>query len=65
MYKYQIYKKSFTGEDELLTECSSRSEIPYELEMLGFKDCKTRIDENGTLIYYKGKHNQVYIKYVK
>ena len=65
MYKYQIYKKSFTGLDELLTECSDRKEIPFELELLGFKDCKTKLDENGTLIYYKGKSNQLYVKYVK
>ncbi|WP_336769836.1 hypothetical protein [Bacillus bombysepticus] len=49
-------------EDKVLAEGKSISELPYLLEELGFKDCKTRINENGTRLYYKGKRS-LYVYY--
>lgn len=63
MKKYKIIKKGLGKEDIILAECKERRMIPYELEVLGFGDCKTKLDENGTKIYYKGKRNQVYVSY--
>lgn len=48
--------------DKVLGIAQSRKEIPYTLEELGFKDCKTKLDEYGTLLYYKGKR-ALYIAY--
>lgn len=64
MHKYQICKINFNEPDAVLAECNKRSEISYELDLLGYGDCKTKLNENGTLIYYKGKHSQVYVKYI-
>lgn len=65
-YKYEIRKKSFDGQlDEVLSICKRRSEIPYEIERLGYKDSKKKLDEKGTMLYQKGKHNIVYVAYIK
>lgn len=63
-YRYEIRKKVYNGKDEVLSSVKNRLEIPYEIELLGYKDAKTKIDENGTKIYYKGK-NEIYIAYTK
>ncbi|GAB6458799.1 hypothetical protein CON36_33515 [Bacillus cereus] len=49
-------------EDKVLAEGKSLDELPYLLEELGFKDCKTKINENGTKLYYKGKR-ALYVHY--
>ncbi|MEJ1517960.1 hypothetical protein R3O67_32830 [Bacillus cereus] len=49
-------------EDTVLAEGKSLNELPYLLEELGFKDCKTKINENGTKLYYKGKR-ALYVHY--
>ncbi|PGP14680.1 hypothetical protein COA01_30470 [Bacillus cereus] len=48
--------------DKVLAEGKSLNELPYLLEELGFKDCKTKINENGTKLYYKGKR-ALYVYY--
>lgn len=49
-------------EDRVLAEGKSLSELPYLLEELGFSDCKTKLNENGTMLYYKGKR-ALYVQY--
>lgn len=65
-FHYQIRRKNFDGNpDEILALCEKSQEIDYELEILGFKDCKVKIDENGTELYCKGKRNVLYVAYVQ
>lgn len=64
-FKYEIYKKSFTASpDTLITTFNKRDELQYILQEIGFGDCKSRY-EDDTLLYYKGRTNAIYIKYVK
>lgn len=64
-FKYEVYKKSFTNSsDDLLTTFSNRNDFDYIIEELGFGKHKTRIEEDGTMLYYKGRNNAIYVKYV-
>lgn len=51
-------------EDKVLAEGKSLNELPFLLEELGFKDCKTKLNENGTKLYYKGKR-ALYVQYIQ
>lgn len=65
-YMYEIRKKAFDGkEDQVLVSNLKKEELKFEIDALGFSDCKNKIDENGTLLYYKGRTNAIYVAYVK
>lgn len=61
--KIGVFPHQFKAEDEVLVKGESLNEIPYRLEDLGFAGAKTKLVE-GTTVYYKGKTNAVYVKYV-
>lgn len=49
-------------EDKVLSEGNELKELPFILEELGFSKCKTKINQNGTKLYYKGKR-AIYVQY--
>lgn len=62
--KIKQFPPVFREDDEVVAKGSELSEFPLLLAELGFNECKTKVIE-GTMVYYKGKTNMLYVKYIK
>lgn len=61
--KIKAFPITFNKDDEVLATGESLNEIPFRLEDIGFLSSKEKVVE-GTTVYYKGKTNAVYVRYI-